>query len=161
MKKIISTKKISLILVFFLSILVMSCSDLIETIDDLFNNNKTSIIPSNYEGRPITRLGEIHSSTRKVTFYVWDSGIIDGDIITLVFNGNIIIPKNTLRGPNDKISAEVTLTKGYNYVLLFAHNVGSIPPNTAALSFKDGNGEKQLVLSADLQTNGAYDVVLD
>lgn len=133
-------KKISLFLIVFSSMILTSCSDLIESIDDLFNKNKTSIIPTSYDGRPVNRLGEIHSSTRKVTFYVWDSGAIDGDIITLVFNGNVIIPKSTLRGPGDKISAEVTLTKGYNYVLLFAHNVGSIPPNTAALSFKDSNG---------------------
>ena len=138
-----------------------SCQSLFDQIDDMFNKNKTSIIPAAYDGRPVKVLGDIHISAKEVTFYVWDSGQIDGDIITLVFNDKVIIPKSTLRGPSDKMSASVTMTKGYNYVLLFAHNEGSIPPNTAALSFNDGTGEKNLVLSADLQTNGAYNIILD
>lgn len=143
------------------SLFLSSCSDIENLYDELFNKNKSSIIPSSYDGRPVTILGDIHVGTKNTTFYVWDSGQIDGDIITLVFNGNVIIPKSTLRGPTDKMSASVKLTKGYNYVLLFAHNEGSIPPNTAALSIDDGGGEKNLVLSANLTTNGAYNIILD
>lgn len=138
-----------------------SCQSLFDQIDDMFNKNKSSIIPSTYDGRPVKVLGDIHIASKNVTFYVWDSGQIDGDIITLVFNDKVIIPKSTLRGPSDKMSASVIMTKGYNYVLLFAHNEGSIPPNTAAISINDGTGEKNLVLSADLQTNGAYNIILD
>lgn len=151
-------KKITI--VFFVAVALMmlnSCSS---------DNNEearveASIIPQSYDGRPVNVLGTIHVNSKNVTFNVWDSGQVDGDIITLNVNGTKVISQYTLTG--SKKAIPVTLDNlGYNYVILFAHNEGSIPPNTAALSVVDENGvEKDLILSADLKTNGAYNIVVD
>lgn len=117
-------------------------------------------VPDTYSGRSVDVQGTVYVSSKNVTFRVWDSGQIDGDIITLVVNGNEVLSYYTLTGTKRDIS--VTLdNNGYNYVLLYAHNEGSIPPNTAALSIDDGVTEQDLVLSANLTTNGAYNIVVE
>ncbi len=126
------------------------------------NPPKVSIIPPSYSGRAVEVQGSVTVSNSNVVFNVWDSGQIDGDIISLVVNGSIVLSNFTLDGPDFKRSIAVSLpTDSSSYILLFAHNTGSVGPNTAALSIDDGFAEKTLVLSANLQTNGAYDIFLN
>jgi hypothetical protein len=117
-------------------------------------------VPSSYSGRTVDVQGSLNVSSKNVTFKVWDSGTIDDDIISLVVNGSTVLSNYTLTGTKRSIS--VTLdNNGYNYVLLYAHNEGSIPPNTAALSIDDGTGEQDLVLSANLSSCGAYNIIVN
>lgn len=121
--------------------------------------NDTPIVPTTLNGRPVEVQGTATVAYHIVTFNVWDSGAIDGDIISLNVNGQWVLQNYTLTGSKKSIS--VTLNKaGYSYVALFAHNEGSSPPNTAALSINDGTGEQTLVLSANLSTNAAYNIVV-
>jgi len=119
----------------------------------------TPNMPSSYDGRPVDDQGTVYVSNRNVTIRAWDSGDIDGDIISLIVNGDVVLSSYTLDGPLNKKEISVKLdNNGYNYILLYAHNEGSISPNTAALSIDDGTGEQNLVLSADLLTNGAMSI---
>ncbi len=114
-------------------------------------------VPSTLRGRAVNVLGTVSVTNKNVTFNVWDSGQIDGDIISLNVNGDWVLENYTLGATKRAIS--VTLpSRGYSYVVLYAHNEGSLPPNTAALSINDGAREQNLVLSANLQTNGAYNL---
>jgi hypothetical protein len=135
---------------------MVSCSK-----DDPETRQETSIIPDTYRDRPVEAQGVIETGSKNVTFNVWDSGVVDGDIVTLVVNGVVVLDTFTLLGTEHSIP--VTLPNlGYNYVLLFAHNEGSLTPNTAALSITDSDGNvENLTLSADLETNGAYDVIVN
>ena len=122
---------------------------------------ETSIIPDTYRGRPVEVQGERYVGSKNVTFNVWDSGQIDGDIITLVVNGEVVVDEFTLEEAQHSVSVQLS-NLGYNYVLLYAHNEGSLSPNTAALSITDSDGNVQnLTLSANLLTNAAYDIVVD
>lgn len=114
-------------------------------------------VPSTLQGRPVQVLGTVELLSRIVTFNVWDSGQIDGDEISLNVNGRWVIENYTLSATKRAIS--VTLpSRGYSYVVLYAHNEGSVSPNTAAVSINDGTREQNLVLSANLRTNGAYNL---
>lgn len=138
----------------FALMMLNSCDDGEERVD-------APNVPLSYDGRPVDVLGTIHVNSKNVTFNVWDSGTVDGDIITLVVDGRKVITNYTLTG--SKKAIPVTLDNlGYNYVILFAHNEGSISPNTAALSIVDENGvENELILYADLFSNGAYHIVVN
>lgn len=133
--------------------------DYIENYTGYGTKNDEPNVPDSYKGRPVDVQGTLYVNNKNVTFYVWDSGMIDGDIITLTVNGSELISYYTLTGSKKSVSS--TLNKGYNYVLLYAHNEGSTPPNTAALSVNDGSGEQEITLSANLSTNAAYNVVLN
>ena len=114
-------------------------------------------VPASYNGRPVNVQGEITVARPNITVYVWDSGTVDGDIISLAVNGNWITQNRTLTA--SKVAIPVTLnSKGYSYLLLYAVNEGSIPPNTAAVSIDDGTGEQLLTLSANLSTNAALNL---
>jgi hypothetical protein len=141
-----------LVLFFALTIFV-SC----EEEEDSVTVEEFSIIPSFLEGRPIEVLGCVEISERSVTIEVWDHQTIDGDIVTIYANDEIIISNVELDGPSNPYVVNYTFTNnGFNYLALVAENEGDIPPNTCAVSI-DGT---QFVLGANLETNGAMNIVV-
>lgn len=84
---------------------------------------------------------------------VWDSGTVDGDIVTLFLNGKKILDKHRVN--KSKYAISVKLEENNNFLILHAEDLGSIPPNTIAVSVDDGVKEQMLVLSSDLKMSGA------
>ncbi len=84
---------------------------------------------------------------------VWDSGIVDGDIVTIFLNGKKILDKHRVN--KSKYAIPVKLEAENNFLILHAEDLGSIPPNTIAVSVDDGVKEQILVLSSDLKVSGA------
>lgn len=124
--------------------------------------NDTSIVPPTSFGRDNEILGTVYLSNREVTISVWDHGRIDGDIVSIYVNGNLVIDERTLRGPSDKIDISTTLDhNGFNYILLYAHNEGDISPNTAAIGIDDGETFEEFSLESNLYTNGTVNLVID
>jgi len=100
---------------------------------------ETSIITQTTAGRQNIKQGCIETSSRTATISLWDHGTIDGDIVSFYVNNKKVVSELTLDGPNNKYTFDITLeNNGYNYVSLFAHNLGDINPNTAAISI-NGN----------------------
>ena len=67
---------------------------------------------------------------------VWDGGNVDGDRITLQFNGKACLTNYYLI--KQKKQLRIPLGPGVNTVSILAENEGSDPPNTASLLFTDG-----------------------
>ncbi len=153
-------KKIKLLfpLILIFSILFISCEEEDpEPEPDPIEVNTTSIIPSSYLGRTNNYLGCIEISSRITNIQVWDHGTVDGDIVSIIANGNVIIDEQTLNGPSSPISVDYDFGyNGFNYVTLYAHNLGSIPPNTCTIAI---NGV-EFILEANLDANGAIDVIV-
>lgn len=146
------------------SLFLLSCEkeDCEHPTTDTTPRNSSSIIPGTFLGRDINRLGSLELTNRTVTISVWDHGKIDGDIVSIYVNGTRLIARRTLKGPSQKYSVRTTLKyNGYNYILLYAHNVGSISPNTAAMSIYDGVRTRNFTLESNLKTNGAIDLIVD
>lgn len=128
------------------------------TVPPALAGSSVPTVPTSYGGRCTQVLGTVALGQRSVTFDVWDSETIDGDVISLIVNNAVVLSQYTLSGAKHSVAA--TLEPGYNYVLLYAHNEGSIPPNTAAVDLVEGGRRQNLVLSANLSTNGAYNLVV-
>ena len=138
---------------FFSFLIFVSC----EEEEDSVTVEEFSIIPSTLEGRPNEILGCVEITERSVSIEVWDHQTIDGDIVTIYANGQVIISNVELDGPANPVVVNYTFpNNGFNYIALVAQNEGDIPPNTCAVSI-DGT---QFVLGANLQTNGAMNVVV-
>ena len=88
---------------------------------------------------------------KKVVIKVWDNSEIDGDIISIALNGEYILREYTLKREKKKL--KIRLQPGENELLVEAHNVGSVPPNTAAVSMRQGFKKYFLVTSTNLQRN--------
>jgi hypothetical protein len=78
---------------------------------------------------------------------------VDGDILSLFLNGDLII-KN-YRVTRQKYETIVKLDKPTNFIILHAINVGSISPNTVAVSVDDGTQEQVVIISSNLARSGA------
>jgi hypothetical protein len=105
------------------------------------------------EGREVHVERVLEVKSRKVRIRVWDNGVVDGDVLSLFLNGELLL-KN-YRVTRNKYSIPVTLEKPVNYIILHAINTGSISPNTVAVSVDDGTTEQIVIVSSNLKTSGA------
>ncbi|MEL7121466.1 MAG: hypothetical protein AAFO07_18605 [Bacteroidota bacterium] len=99
----------------------------------------------------IQRVIEVKST--KVRLRAWDNGTVDGDIVTIFLNGDEILFRHRVN--KSRYAMPITLLEKDNFMILYADDIGSISPNTVAVSIDDGIKEHQILLSADLDTNGA------
>lgn len=150
--------KLGFLLLLILAVSVTSCRK-----DDEITRNDVSIIPDTFLDRQNEVLGTVYVENRSMTITVWDHGQIDGDIISVYLNDDKEIDYHTLDGPLNAYSVDVELSyNGYNYILLYAHNEGSISPNTCTVELDDGSLYPQsFILESNLLTNGTVNIVVD
>lgn len=111
------------------------------------------------EGRKITHRKEVPVAHEAFTIYVWDGDKVDGDIISLQYNGQWLLRKFPISKTKKALRIEIEPGKE-NQLVLYAENEGQFPPNTAAITFFDGKQERSLNLSSDKATCGALKFVV-
>jgi PKD repeat protein len=89
-----------------------------------------------------------------ISISLYDNGIIDGDSITLVYNNEIILAHQLLSSKPLTLYLKVDPNRSSNELLMYAENLGSIPPNTALMIIKDGNKRHEVNVSSNKTTNG-------
>jgi hypothetical protein len=99
----------------------------------------------------VERVLEVKNKTIRIR--VWDNGTVDGDVCTLFLNDQMVL-KN-YRVARSKHETIVKLEKPTNFIILHAVNLGSITPNTIAVSVDDGVQEQVVIVSSNLKTSGA------
>ena len=93
-----------------------------------------------------------------ITIDIVDNAEVDGDQISLFFNGNEVANKITL---TEKIvSYKLKAVKGVNSIIMFAENLGTTPPNTALMLIRSGGKEYRATVRSDLKENGAVQLNL-
>jgi hypothetical protein len=110
------------------------------------------------EGRPVIVGKSILAFNPDITISLWDAEAIDGDTVSLILNGEYILRNQALTA--DKIDVKAKLQQGKNYLVLYAHNQGKYPPNTAAIIVDDGERKNQIELKSNLKSNGAIEITL-
>lgn len=141
----------------FLAVIVLTLSCLKEGRDTLV----LPTAPSDFLDRPNDHQGTFRMPEKHIEISLWDHASIDGDIVSLFINGALLVQQLTLDGPENKYVIQTTLNDGANALVLFAHNEGSSPPNTATVSVKSGAQQKEMILNADLKTNALVELVVD
>lgn len=107
-----------------------------------------------YDKRTIKDIKTIEVKSNKVKIDLYDDGDIDNDIVSVYFNKNLLVDKKSLTGNAHSFS--ITLEPGRtNELILFADNLGNIPPNTALMIITDGTTRHEVRLSADLKNNAS------
>jgi len=110
---------------------------------------------------------EIKESDRTITvdkevfeIELFDHMLLDGDIVSVNFNGDWILEKQSLEKKPVKIKVQLN-RQGKNYLLLHAENEGVKPPNTMGISyFYQGRKRKEL-LKSNMQTSQVIEILLD
>jgi hypothetical protein len=84
---------------------------------------------------------------------LYDNGVVDGDTVTVVMNGNVIFSKAGLSTIANSKTIYITPDMDSVNLVMYAENLGSIPPNTGLLIVNDGDKRYEVRFTADLQTN--------
>lgn len=94
------------------------------------------------------------SDSLQITLY--DNGEIDGDTVSVLLNGKVIIAKKGLdTKPNSYTVYFDQNAPDSQMLVMYAENLGSIPPNTGLLVVREGKSVYELRFSADLSNNAA------
>ena len=97
----------------------------------------------------VTHILEVESDTLNIEVY--DNGEIDGDIISVFFNKQLILSNQKLTHKSIRITLPLDFTKPFNEVSMFAENLGLIPPNTALMIIKDGKKKYEVKVTSNLE----------
>lgn len=89
-----------------------------------------------------------------ITLLLYDNGMIDGDTITLVYNSDILLTHQLLKSKPLTLRLKVDAGRPANELVMYAENLGSIPPNTALMVIYDGEKRYDVNISSNKQSNG-------
>lgn len=84
----------------------------------------------------IVKTYDWHSDT--VVIAIWDGGHVDGDRVTLQYNGKNYLTNYSLVKEKKQVRVPVS-QHGIDTITIIADNEGSEPPNTASLMLTDGS----------------------
>jgi len=96
---------------------------------------------------------ELDNETFKVDLY--DNGDIDGDSISLFFNGKLILSHKRLSDKAISLNLNIEQSREVNELVMYAENLGEIPPNTALMVVTDGTHRYEVRITSDLEKSGA------
>ncbi|MES2430855.1 MAG: hypothetical protein V4556_07945 [Bacteroidota bacterium] len=97
---------------------------------------------------------EIDNPTFKVELY--DNGDIDGDSVSLFYNSKLLFSHKKLstKPITLNLSIDDDNDDKINELIMYAENLGEIPPNTALMIVTDGNNRYEVRITSDLQKSG-------
>jgi hypothetical protein len=120
-----------------------------------------NIIPRELKNREIVVSDRVIIVDKKVvTLELYDHKMIDGDIVSVNFNGDWILENYKLKGKPFKIDIQLN-DDGKNYLLLHAVNLGDRPPNTMALKYIYKGKEELVILSSNLDESELIEIQID
>lgn len=107
-----------------------------------------------YEKRTTDLLKTIEIDNASFTVDLYDNGDIDGDSISLFFNGKLLLSNKRLSDKALRLKLDVDASKNINELIMYAENLGTLPPNTALMVINDGDNRYEVRISSDLQKSG-------
>src|SRR3546814_7343281 len=102
-------------------------------------------------GRLIKRGSDITVKSPGITVKIMDYQILDGDTVTVYFNEEKVVDRQVISKNPIILHLSVHDTNQPARFLLYAENLGRIPPNTALMVVEDSKGHPQVKLETDYQ----------
>jgi len=112
-------------------------------------------LPTIVAERKNETIQDLYFRNDSLVLSLYDNGIVDGDTVSVFMNGENIISKQRLKEAATKKTIYISSNADSVQLVLFAENLGSIPPNTGLLTVRDGDDVYQVRFSADLQKNAS------
>jgi hypothetical protein len=90
---------------------------------------------------------------KNINLKVYDNAIMDGDTVSILYNGKLLLSHQLLSEKPIELNLELDDRQTRHEIILFAENLGSIPPNTALIVITAGDKRYELFASASLEEN--------
>jgi hypothetical protein len=118
---------------------------------DVIGASKDTSQVAQWQRRTISSLPSFEVKQDKMILEVWDNAIQDGDSISIKLNGQWVVTGMAVTEQVQKVA--VQLQAGENVLVFMADNVGTIPPNTAAVRFVAGDVKVNAFVKTGLKEN--------
>lgn len=106
--------------------------------------------------RKIETIRTVDFKSDSLVLTLYDNGEVDGDTVSVLLNGKNIMPRQGLSTIAINKTIYITPDLGDSLqLIMYAENLGSIPPNTGLLIIHDGEDIYQIRFAGDLQKNSA------
>jgi hypothetical protein len=106
--------------------------------------------------RSVETIQTVYFKTDSLKLTLYDNGEVDGDTVSVVVNGKVIMGKKGLS--TNAITETLYLTPEMGdslQMIMYAENLGAIAPNTGLLIIQDGKDRYEIRFSGDLNKNAA------
>jgi hypothetical protein len=120
-------------------------------------NNNDETLPWVLLGRENKLIKRLTTSSKKITLDLYDNGTIDNDTIIIYDNNKVIA--NLKRLSYKAIHVELEFNTGQHDIIIVAHNMGSIPPNTALVVLNDANSRQEFFITTTNKVNAKFEFV--
>ena len=106
--------------------------------------------------RTIETIQTVVFKSDSLTLTLYDNGEVDGDTVSVLLNGKNILSKQRLS--TNAITKTIYMTPDLGdslQLIMYAENLGSLPPNSGLLIIKDGRDRYEIRFAGDLTKNAA------
>ena len=118
-------------------------------------SNEPLVAPKTYfEKRSKSVLKTIEIQKDTFTVKVYDNGEIDGDSISVFYNGALMVSHKRLSDKPITLTLAIDKSVDVNELTMYAENLGAIPPNTALMVVTDGDKRYEVRIISDTERNG-------
>jgi hypothetical protein len=101
-------------------------------------------------------LRTVYFKSDSLVLRLYDNGVVDGDSVSVVLNGRVIIARQGLTTKAIRVIVHVTPELGDSLLFtMVAENLGTIPPNTGLLIVDDGDDRNEIRFEGDMQMSSA------
>ena len=114
------------------------------------------VAAADLQSRTIETVRQVFIKNDSLRLTLYDNGEIDGDTVSVLLNGHVIWPLQGLTANGNSKTIYLTPEMGDSLeLIMYAENLGSIPPNTGLLVVHDGEDAYEIRFSGDLEKNAA------
>jgi hypothetical protein len=112
-------------------------------------------------GRENKLVKKIITNSKTVSIDLFDNGTIDNDTIIVFDNKKLLVNKKRLSYKAIHLEFNFTENSREHEVIIVAHNMGTVPPNTALLLLKDGKNRQEYFITSTNKINAKILIVYE
>lgn len=113
------------------------------------------VFPDSILNTKITIFEEIDVDNQIVEISISDYEKVDGDRVTIILNRDTIAENVSVRKSPQNFTLQLSSKNINNELLIYANNLGRIPPNTSLIVIKDGDKIHKVYISSDFKSTAA------
>lgn len=103
----------------------------------------------------IKKVKEIQVKNRQIELRISDYSRVDNDTVSIYLNRDMLASRQRISKKKIRLYINLDARTDLNEIILFAENLGRIPPNTSQLLVVDGATTHKVVIESDKQKSAA------